>query len=167
MPKYTVNLSAKSFYDLADSIKKYRLGLQEKCEELAKQLAEEGVAIAQLQILGMDAVFTGELLDSMNLRKGDVVSNGASYYIYTDCPWAEFVEFGTGIVGSEHPHPDTSIAGWKYDTNNHGEAGWWYYKGNKRYWAKGMPSRPFMYNTAKELKNMDLILHIARRVFSD
>lgn len=167
MPKYRVNLSAKSFRKLAKDIRDYRNGLQDKCEEFAYRMAEEGIAIAQMKILGFDAVMTGELLDSMNLEAGDIVSNGATYYIYTDCDWAAFVEFGTGIVGSENPHPETGLANWKYDVNDHGDAGWWYFNDGEWYWTKGMPSRPFMYETGKELRDMSVILNIAKDVFGD
>lgn len=165
--RFTTGLSAKGFRNIAKQIHEYRNDLTEKCKEFARQLAEEGVAIAQLKILSFDAVMTGELLDSMELEPGDIISCGSSYYIYTNCSWASFVEFGTGIVGSENPHPDTGVVGWKYDTNEHGENGWFYYKNGEWHWTKGMPSRPFMYETAQELKDMDTILHIARRVFGD
>lgn len=112
----------------ADDIRKYRLELQKKCDEFTRQLAEEGVAIAKANILSEDAIYTGELLNSMNIKPGDVIVNGASYHIYTACPWAKFVEFGTGIEGKENSHPDASIIGWKYDINNHGEKGWFYFK---------------------------------------
>lgn len=72
-----------------------------------------------------------------------------------------FVEFGTGVVGLSHQHPEAYKAGWGYDDYGHGEKGWWYptdeqdpnpYKkvdseGQLRAWTKGMPSRPFMYDT--------------------
>lgn len=167
MPKYRANLSAKSFRKLARDIREYRKSLSNKCEEFAYRMAEEGVAIAQMKILGFDAVMTGELLDSMNLEAGDIVSNGATYYIYTDCDWAAFVEFGTGIVGIENPHPETGLANWKYDVNDHGDAGWWYFNDGEWHWTKGMPSRPFMYETGKELRDMSVILNIAKDVFGD
>lgn len=165
MPKYKANLSARSFRQLARNIRDYRKSLQDKCEEFAYRMAEEGVAIAQLKILGFDAVMTGELLDSMNLEAGDIVSNGATYYVYTDCDWASFVEFGTGVIGSENPHPETGLANWKYDVNNHGESGWWYFNDGEWHWTKGMPSRPFMYETGQELRDMSVILNIAKDVF--
>lgn len=165
MAKYTVGLSAKEFRQLAKDIRKYRESLQDKCEELARRLAEEGVEIARMKISSFDAILTGELLASMNLEPGDVVSNGASYYIFTGCEWAKFVEFGTGIVGASSPHPDTSLVGWEYDTNEHGEAGWHYYKDGEWHWTKGMPSRPFMYETGQELRSR--VAEIAQEVFAD
>lgn len=166
MAKFTVGLSAKEFRDLAKRVREYRMSISEKCEEFAYRLAEEGVAIAQMKILSFDAVMTGELLDSMNLEAGDIVSNGSTYYIYTGCEWAKFVEFGTGITGSENPHPNPGLANWKYDTNSHGEKGWYYFKNGEWHWTKGMPSRPFMYETAQELRDMSIITHIAREVFN-
>lgn len=165
MPRYKVGLSAREFRELADQIRDYRMDLQEKCEEFTRRLAEEGVAIAKANILSEEAIYTGELLNSMDFEPGDIVSNGASYYIYTACPWAKFVEFGTGIVGSENSHPDTSVVGWKYDTNKHGKKGWHYFKDGAWHWTQGMPSRPFMYNTASELRSMNTIANIAREVF--
>lgn len=81
MPRYSTKLSAKGFRDLEKKVREYRKSLPDKCEEFAYRMAEEGVAIAQLKILSFDAVMTGELLNSMNLEPGDIVSNGASYYL--------------------------------------------------------------------------------------
>mgnify|MGYP000175745240 FL=1 len=78
MPKYTTNLSAGGFRQLANDIRKYRLELQKKCDEFTRQLAEEGVAIAKANILSEEAIYTGELLNSMNIKPGDVIVNGAS-----------------------------------------------------------------------------------------
>jgi len=72
-----------------------------------------------------------------------------------------FVEYGTGIVGAgaQHPNPE---AGWQYDTEGHGNKGWWYPTtdddpnplkrrgkddGVLYAWTKGQRARPFMYNT--------------------
>ena len=84
--------------------------------------------------------------------------------VITDCPWAFYVEFGTGIVGANSPHPDTSIANWKYDINQHGDMGWYYFKDGDWHWTKGMPSRPFMYQTSMDLRAR--IESVAREVFA-
>ena len=67
MPRYKVGLSAREFRELADQIHDYRMDLQEKCEEFTRRLAEEGVAIAKANILSEEAIYTGELLNSMDL----------------------------------------------------------------------------------------------------
>lgn len=83
------------------------------------------------------------------------VGEGISITVGSD--YAVYVEFGTGIVGSNNPHPHP----WAYDVNNHGEEGWWYpttsddpnkkkktsADGGLWAWTKGQPSRPFMYET--------------------
>lgn len=165
MSEYKTDLSLSGFKKLKAEIRKYKNSLQEKCEEFAYKLAEEGVAVAQMKIGTKDAIYTGELLESLNIMPGDIVYDGASFSVYTDCPYACYVEFGTGVVGEDSPHPDTSIAGWKYDINDHGEAGWVYFKDGKRHWTKGMQSRPFMYETAQYLRDMSVISHIAKEVF--
>ena len=80
--KFTTGLSVSGFRKIAKQIHNYRKDLTDKCEEFAYRMAEEGVKIARLKILSFDAVMTGELLNSMNLEAGDIVSNGSSYYIY-------------------------------------------------------------------------------------
>lgn len=165
MPKYTVGLSAKDFRGLGRKVRLYNNRIQENCEEFAYRLAEEGIAIARIKISGKDAVYTGELLNSLQLEQGDIIYNGATYVIYTDCPWAAYVEFGTGVVGEKSPHPNKSMAGWKYDVNSHGEAGWHYFKDGEWHWTNGMISRPFMYETGQQLRNMGVISRIAKEVF--
>lgn len=75
------------------------------------------------------------------------------------CDYAMFVEFGTGVVGSENPHPNPAKAGWIY-----GDSGWWYpttADKQKRYphqrttlingqlyaYTEGQASKPFVYDT--------------------
>ena len=163
MKKIKFGLSVREIRKAQDEIRKYQEEIKDKCEELAFKLAQRGVEIAKMNISMEGAVYTGELLDSIDMEQGDVLTNGSSYVVYTDCEWAPYVEFGTGIVGSENPHPDTSIAGWKYDVNEHGDKGWVYYKDGEFYWTKGMPSRPFMYNSGYELSLE--VSKIAKEVF--
>ena len=62
------------------------------------------------------------------------------------------MEYGTGVRGKNSPHPKPP-EGWIYDVNEHGEEGWWYMGDDgELHWTRGMPSRPFMYDTAKELR---------------
>nr|DAF15619.1 MAG TPA: tail component protein [Caudoviricetes sp.] len=161
--KISMELSEDSIKNAIQELEDYKQELVRKCHLLAEKLAEKGVEIAKIKIASYDAVYTGELLESINCEPGAVIKEGASWIIYTDCPWAKFVEFGTGIVGAHHPHTDTSISGWKYDVNEHGEAGWFYFRDGEWNWTKGMPSRPFMYETNIEL--MKHITEVAREVF--
>lgn len=162
--KITVNmLSQKSIDRAAERLQNYADDLADKCTLLTVKLAEKGIQTARIKIATYDAFYTGQLLDSINYERGAVIQNGDEWIVYTDCPWAKFVEFGTGVVGKSNPHPDVGIVGWKYDTNEHGEAGWYYFRDGEWHWTKGMPSRPFMYETSVELR--EDIVKIAKEVF--
>lgn len=67
-----------------------------------------------------------------------------------------FNEMGTGIVGSNNPHPnpDGPFKSWKYDINEHGEKGWKYPKEDGTYgWTKGLPSRHMFYSAFQDIKS--------------
>lgn len=67
-----------------------------------------------------------------------------------------FNEMGTGIVGSNNPHPnpDGPFKSWKYDVNEHGEKGWKYPKEDGAYgWTKGLPSRHMFYSAFQDIKS--------------
>ena len=67
-----------------------------------------------------------------------------------------FNEMGTGIVGSNNPHPnpDGPFKSWKYDVNEHGEKGWRYPKKDGTYgWTRGLPSRHMFYSAFQDIKN--------------
>ena len=78
---------------------------------LAQRVVEIGVEITRVNIADFDAICSGELLSSIRAEHSGSVTDGASWLVITDCPWAAYVEFGTGIVGQKSPHLDTSIAG--------------------------------------------------------
>ena len=136
-----------------------------KCKILAGRLANIGVELARVNVADFDAIYSGELLSSIKAEYNGNIPDGASWMIVTDCPCAFYVEFGTGIVGADNPHPDPGIAGWKYDINQHGDLGWYYFKDGEWHWTKGMPSRPFMYQTAMDIRSR--IESVAREVFAD
>ncbi len=59
---------------------------------------------------------------------------------------------GTGIVGSENPHPNSKLE-WKYDINSHGEIGWIYRKKDGSYgWTKGLPAKHMFFDAFEETK---------------
>jgi len=67
-----------------------------------------------------------------------------------------FNEMGTGIVGSNNPHPnpDGPFKSWKYDVNEHGEKGWKYPKSDGTYgWTRGLPSRHMFYSAFQDIKS--------------
>ena len=140
--------------------------LEECMMELIKYLVAYGQEVAKMNVYQMDAVFTGELAD--NGISGFYDTEKRCGVVYTDKPYAIFVEYGTGIVGAEGPkYPGKKADGYEYDYHDHGHSGWWYpaewgwwipkegkHAGELMAWTKGMPSRPFMYNTFRELERI-------------
>lgn len=161
--KITFGLSVKEIKKAQKDIESYQKEIIRKCNVLAQRLADEGVILAKVKITQFPAVCSGELLNSIQNEPGAVLTNGARWIIYTACDWAPFVEFGVGATGKENPHPDTSLVGWKYDINDHGQSGWFYFKDGAWHWTKGMPSKPFMYETGRDLRLS--VVKIAREVF--
>lgn len=140
-----------------------------KVDEFVKRIAEEGADYAKLQILNMRAIDTSTLHNSIDIKPGQVISNGSSWIIFTDCYYAQYVEFGTGTQGAKNPHPsgkgkynqDLSNKVRNPFNKNDPDLGW-FYGGT---WTSGMASRPFMYNTAEFLKMDALIKRVAKEVF--
>lgn len=60
-------------------------------------------------------------------------------------------EYGTGIVGSENPHPD-AMSGWIYDVNEHGEKGWIYPTSDGYKWTKGIPANKKFYEAMERMQ---------------
>lgn len=174
------SLSEKSIRQAINALEAYKKELKDKCNLLCRRLAEKGVEIARAEIVNLDAVFTSELLDSIHSEdKGNGI-----WAVVAGTDHALFVEFGTGQVGQRSPYPYEFPEGisWSYNTSKTirqalndivihgstfvktGEYYWTYIgKDGKAHITKGMPSRPFMYNTANELR--DKIVETAREVF--
>ena len=145
----TMNLTTRDIERAIKEIEAYKKEFQQKCSKLIEVLTDTGVEIAKMQVQQLDAVYTGELMNSI---EGYFSATTGVGIIKAGATYAIFVEFGTGVVGSQSPHPNPQ--GWVYDKNQHGESGWVYYNENAGgfRWTKGFKSRPFMYNTAKELE---------------
>lgn len=163
MPKVIhIDLSVNYSVDAAISeLDKIVAEIRRRTQQLVERLTNEGVQIARVQVQRLDAIYTGGLLESIegfydNSSHVGIIRAGAYY--------AAYVEYGTGIVGKANPHPDPD--GWVYDVNQHGEEGWVYLNPNdgRFHVTAGMAARPFMYNTALELKS--ICAQIAREVFA-
>lgn len=153
----TINmtLDPKSISRAVREINRFADDIEQICEDLTRKLVAQGIEIARMQVVSMDAVLTDQLEQSI---QGVYFKEERCGIVYTDIPYALFVEFGTGIVGKQgYQHPMLGKVGWQHDINEHGTAGWWYPadfgwyipKGTnvKLAWTKGMEARPFMYET--------------------
>ena len=171
---FKTDLSVKGIEQLKKDLLNYKNNtLQKKVNLLAQRLAEKGVAIAKSNITTLDAIFTGELLNSIQVRKGGSVKGTAIFYVVADSRHAAYVEFGSGQLGLEggYPYPFPEGVDWQYNTGKtifeiaEGQYGW-FYPGDdgKWYFTQGMPSRPFFMETSLEL--MNLVIKTAKEVFA-
>lgn len=161
MPKVIeFSLDPGSLERAAQEVRKYAMELDEKVEALIRKLAERGAMVAKVQLAALDAVYTGELLSSIEGVYSEKDNVGI---VRAGAPYAIFVEYGTGVIGAGSPHPNPD--GWQYDANGHGDEGWVYLneRDGKYHWTRGYQSRPFMYNTARELERE--CVNIAKEVF--
>lgn len=169
----TATLSVSSIKNLQKELEKYKYSLTYKCRELAERLSERGVEIARVQIADLDAIFTGELIQSLHSEYKGSTPYGAIFAIVTDSDHAAFVEFGTGQRGEDKPYPYPLPEGVSWDYNvgktirQNATTGkyYWFYPGQDGQWhyTEGMPARPFMYLTSMEL--IREVSKIAKEVF--
>lgn len=153
-----VELSTESLNRAIREIQATKAALRQFLSELAEELTKQGADVAKMQVASMDAVDTGDLENSIY----GYYDGGAHIgYIMAPSPHAFYVEYGTGVVAQASPHPEQGIRGIQYDVNGHGMAGWIYPsedgwilgRDGKTYaWTRGMPARPFMYNTMRWLE---------------
>ena len=139
-------LSHDSVSNLIKNIKTYRYELENSKKYILQALAE--YTLHQVQIHIQDSVnssiSTGDLLESIKISPifNDVIS------VYTDLAYAKYVEFGTGVTGSNNPHPKSDEAGWSY-----GEKGWVYKSSDGNfYYTEGEIAHQFMYRATQDLK---------------
>lgn len=167
------DLSVSSIRNLQKELEKYRDSLTYKARLLAEKISERGVEIARVQIADLDAIFTGELIQSLHSEYKGSTPYGEIFAIVTDSDHAAFVEFGTGQRGKDTPYPYPLPEGVSWDYNvgktirQNATTGryYWFYPGQDGKWhyTEGMPARPFMYLTSMEL--IRGVPKIAKEVF--
>ena len=145
-----MNLSQKSIASTIKKIEKYKADLNKKCLLLVEKLTDKGIKIAKVNVQNLGAFYTGELEASIDGYFSPSLGVGI---IYAGSWYAMYVEFGTGPRGQEAQHPMSGEVGWVYDVNGHGEEGWTYFndRDGQYHWTDGMPSRPFLYDTIRQL----------------
>ena len=164
-------LDPKSVEKAIKQLNDYKKEVETKTTELAQRLTTLGADIVRMKIVGMGAYYSGELLSGVSGYFSPTLNAG---FIRVTSDHVAFVEFGTGIVGQSNPHKNgeyLSLASWGYATGSKifttkdGRVGWVYPTDDGGFrFTEGMPSRPFMYETALELERQ--YEQIAREVFA-
>lgn len=124
-------------------IENLRDGLDGAVDRSLDKVADDAAEYAKMQVTAFGKVDSGELRNSITHYE----SGWHAQTVIATSYHADFVEYGTGIVGMGRPHPDLDTE-WHYDINSHGNKGWDYTGADgKKHWTKGQPSSPYMYNT--------------------
>ena len=169
MAEITVPLSRKGIADAKKFLLDYKKNvLQQKLRLFVERLAQEGVETAKANITTFDAIFTGELLNSIHEESGVSTKDTAIFYVKADSEHAIFVEVGTGIIGAQTQYhgklPVMYAQGKTIHKTENGKYGWFYQDANGDWWfTEGMPSRPFMYNASIHMR--ERIEKLAKEVF--
>jgi hypothetical protein len=161
----------KSVENAIKQLNAYRKEVETKTSELAQQLTFLGADIARIKIVELGAYHSGELLSGVGGYFSPMLNAG---FITVTSDHVAFVEFGTGVKGQTSPHINgeyLSIASWGYVTGSKifttqdGRVGWIYPTDDGGFkFTEGMPSRPFMYETALELERQ--CMRVAKEVFA-
>lgn len=140
---YTLEIDVENYKSIIKAQQAFGKLSSKIDEALNNALFETGEKMERKahSILASYGIDDGELASSIVLDK---TNDGINLTATSN--HADYVEFGTGIRGSESPHPKPD--GWEYDVNGYGWTGWFYYDNqHKLRWTAGSPSKPFMYKS--------------------
>lgn len=154
-----MELTPESINHAINEVKRFRDELRRTCWELVEKLTMEGAEIAKMTVDAMNAFDTGELEESI---QGLFFPSERSGFVIADCPYAIYVEYGTGPVGEEGPQHPEAQGNWNYNVNQQKHldkygVDAWIYKSDKDgrfHWSRGYFSRPFMYTTLRRLEEI-------------
>lgn len=168
-------LSTASVQRAIRELKAYQKWTQEKCDELALELAKRGTFLIRMKIAEYDAIDTGAMISAVTYperispgkyRIALRVDNGKGEN------YALFVEYGTGVEGGRSPHPEAGDEGWRYAVGKHifttkdGRIGWIYPTKDGGYrFTEGQPARPYWHDAVEELPQY--IKEAAKKVFGN
>lgn len=153
----TIKINALDPNSIDDAIKQledYQKSIDEKMEQLVRLLTTLGLEKARDLVPIDTGVAQASIIGYVDEAEGVGIIRAGGY--------CKYIEFGTGVRGQNSQHPSKeylAIMRWAYNsgatifTTKDGREGW-YYPADDGTWkfTEGMPSRPFMYETAQYLK---------------
>lgn len=161
--RFKMELSTKSVDNLLKMLKMTEAKIRFVVSAALQQLADMGVAhIGQLlTYYGLGDTELARTIELIKVNDNHYRIRATGKQTSIGVCQAVLIEFGTGVKGEQQPHQLAAEVGYKYDINAHGNDGWYYPSSEqdrnpKKYvtkegdiiaWTKGMPSRPFMYNS--------------------
>lgn len=156
LKRINMTLDPKSVENALLQVELFEEHFYEAVRDLCEYLLNTGVEIAKFNLAAYGSDRSGALRDSIHRGAFDMSSGRGVIMAGEGIPYALYVEFGTGLMGSSNPPPDAVKAGWEYDVNDHGTEGWVYYDDyfGRFVWTTGQMGKPFMYDTINELASV-------------
>lgn len=156
---YELELSAEDIFKACNELDKFSQKFQKARIKLLNRLADYAIEVIRQNC----PVDTEELINS--IQKSEIFEN--TIEVFTDNYYAQFVEFGTGIVGMNNPHPDAGSEGWQYNSSGKGEQGWHYVdqRTGKSSFTHGQTGKQFMYKAYEYLEQN--YMRIGEEVFKE
>ena len=145
-----MELSKKSLEEAKKFLNKYQEAYSKGIDNAVKYATE------MMYNKVLEYCYANGISDHTSQIQWQYDDNAKSGRVWTNDMVIIFNEMGTGIVGSNNPHPnpDGPFKSWKYDINEHGEKGWKYPKEDGTYgWTKGLPSRHMFYSAFQDIKS--------------
>lgn len=154
--KISINLFDPQSIDAAiKELQKRKQHIHTCAENLTRLLTNLGVEKARDLVPVDTGVAQASIVGYLDEADGIGIIRAGGY--------CKYIEFGTGVRGREASHPSEeykALMQWAYNsgatifTTKDGREGW-YYPADDGSWrfTEGMPSRPFMYETAQYLKS--------------
>lgn len=166
--KITINpFDPDSIDEAIKKLEKRKERIHKCAEKLIQRLTDLGVEKAQELVPVDTGTARSSIIGYLDEAEGVGIISAGGY--------CKYIEFGTGVKGKDSSHPSEeykAIMNWAYNsgatifTTKDGREGW-YYPADDGTWrfTEGMPSRPFMYETAQYLRKE--AQKIASEVFKD
>lgn len=127
--------------------------IQDKCLNVVKRMSETLLSNSNYNT-GMDELFSAYIENNKiePESNGFIIHNNLSVATDTDGYDGTFsvalaFEYGTGIVGQDHPKANA----WEYNIKNHVN-GWVYYKADRFYFTRGFEGFEIYRLSAEEIK---------------
>jgi len=145
-------LSPEGIDKAIEEIERFKIDMLKAMAEVINALGLRAYGTATLTLESNAKVVSSELIDSLAMSDKATFDNRV-FFVRTDCEYAVFVEYGTGIKGAEHP--EASRVGWEKNQKGKGEAGWPFFSEafGEWYTTHGQGATPFMYNAKMTVKN--------------
>lgn len=136
--KINLVLSQRGVQDAIQQVRDFKNRLNERTDEFIRRLADIGLDVAQVRFA--NAEYAGENDVVCRIEYGT-----HSATIYAEGNAVAFIEFGTGVVYSEHP--SGLYAHGTYGQGKGANPKGWAYKGQQGTSGTPIPDRPDVYRT--------------------